>query len=334
MGIVAIVVVGVAVLALVYLVMIYNNLVQVKHNVSKAWANIDVLLKQRHDELPKLIETCKQYMKFEQDTLQKVIDARSRVFSARESQNIPALGAAEAGLRASVGSLFALAEQYPAATVAAAPIGLEPAVDAPSRRVGGAADRTTVFGALEPTRQAAVEHAAARAREAGVRVETVSGPASTVLERADVIVALDWPPPAGPPIAALAGMAAGKAVLVFETLVTAGWPALDPQTWTPRGFGASRTSEPIAISIDPRDEEHSLMLAMKRLAADAGVRDSLGRAGHDWWRQHATIRHAIEAWRRILSAPGLPPSPPFAGADGTDHARGVLAAFGVSVDFL
>ena len=113
MGIVAIVVVGVAVLALVYLVMIYNNLVQVKHNVSKAWANIDVLLKQRHDELPKLIETCKQYMKFEQDTLQKVIDARSRVFAARESQNIPALGAAEAGLRASVGSLFALAEQYP-----------------------------------------------------------------------------------------------------------------------------------------------------------------------------------------------------------------------------
>jgi len=113
MGIVAIVVIGVAVLALVYLVMIYNNLVQVKHNVSKAWANIDVLLKQRHDELPKLIETCKQYMKFEQDTLQKVIDARSRVFSARESQNIPALGAAEAGLRASVGSLFALAEQYP-----------------------------------------------------------------------------------------------------------------------------------------------------------------------------------------------------------------------------
>ena len=113
MSVVAIVILGVIVLALVYLVMIYNNLVQVKHNVSKAWANIDVLLKQRHDELPKLIETCKQYMKFEQDTLQKVIDARSRVFSARESQDIPALGSAEAGLRASVGNLFAVAEQYP-----------------------------------------------------------------------------------------------------------------------------------------------------------------------------------------------------------------------------
>ena len=102
-----------AVVVIAYLVMIYNNLIQVKHDVSKAWANIDVLLKQRHDELPKLVETCKQYMKFEQDTLQKVIDARSRVFSARESHDIRALGSAEAGLRASVGSLFAVAEQYP-----------------------------------------------------------------------------------------------------------------------------------------------------------------------------------------------------------------------------
>jgi LemA protein len=113
MGVVAVVILGAIILVLVYLVMIYNNLVQVKHNVSKAWANIDVLLKQRHDELPKLVETCKQYMKFEQDTLQKVIDARSRVFAARESQNVQALGAAETGLRASVGNLFALAEQYP-----------------------------------------------------------------------------------------------------------------------------------------------------------------------------------------------------------------------------
>src|SRR6187397_3360252 len=113
MAVITIIILAVIVVVMVYFIMLYNNLVQVKHNVSKAWANIDVLLKQRHDELPKLIETCKQYMKFEQDTLQKVIDARSRVFSARESQNIPALGAAEAGLRASVGSLFALAEQYP-----------------------------------------------------------------------------------------------------------------------------------------------------------------------------------------------------------------------------
>ena len=56
-----------------YLISIYNHLVRLKHNVSKAWSNIDVLLKQRHDEIPKLVETCKQYMKFEQETLEKVM---------------------------------------------------------------------------------------------------------------------------------------------------------------------------------------------------------------------------------------------------------------------
>lgn len=104
---------GVLLVVVIYFVMIYNNLVRIKHNVSKAWANIDVLLKQRHDELPKLVETCKQYMKFEQETLQKVMEARSRVSSARETQNIGALGQAEGALRASVGNLFAVAEAYP-----------------------------------------------------------------------------------------------------------------------------------------------------------------------------------------------------------------------------
>lgn len=113
MGIVTIILLGVLVLAVVWAVMVYNNLVQVKHNVSKAWANVDVLLKQRHDELPKLVETCKQYMKFEQDTLTKVMEARSKVFTAKEQQNIGALGQAEGMLRGALGNLFALAEAYP-----------------------------------------------------------------------------------------------------------------------------------------------------------------------------------------------------------------------------
>ena len=113
MGIATIILLGILVAVLVYAVGIYNALVQIKHNVTKAWANIDVLLKQRHDELPKLVETCKQYMKFEQDTLTRVIDARSKVFTARAEQNVPALGQAEGGLRAALGSLFALAESYP-----------------------------------------------------------------------------------------------------------------------------------------------------------------------------------------------------------------------------
>ncbi len=97
----------------VYLIFIYNNLVSLKHAVSKSWSNIDVLLKQRHDELPKLVEVCKRYMQYEQDTLEKVIQARSAVMSARGAGDVNALGKAETQLRMGLGNLFALAENYP-----------------------------------------------------------------------------------------------------------------------------------------------------------------------------------------------------------------------------
>lgn len=101
------------VIAGVYGVMLYNSLVDIKHSVSQAWSNIDILLKQRHDELPKLVETCKQYMGFEQETLKQVIAARSQVATARETGNIGALGSAENMLRVGLGNLFAVAEDYP-----------------------------------------------------------------------------------------------------------------------------------------------------------------------------------------------------------------------------
>ena len=104
---------GALVVLAIYVVSIYNHLVRLKHNVSKAWSNIDVLLKQRHDEIPKLVETCKQYMKYEQETLEKVMQARSRVAEARQNQDVPQLGAAEGALRLGLGQLFALAEDYP-----------------------------------------------------------------------------------------------------------------------------------------------------------------------------------------------------------------------------
>ncbi len=96
-----------------YMVTLYNNLVSLKHSVAKAWSNIDVLLKQRHDELPKLVETCKQYMGFEQETLEKVMQARSAVATARERGDVSSLGPAESQLRMGLGNLFAVAEAYP-----------------------------------------------------------------------------------------------------------------------------------------------------------------------------------------------------------------------------
>ncbi len=104
---------GLIAVAIFYLVSIYNGLVSLKHAVSKAWANIDVLLKQRHDELPKLVETCKQYMEYEQETLDKVMQARTSVASAQQSGDMAALGKAEGAMRLGLGSLFAVAEAYP-----------------------------------------------------------------------------------------------------------------------------------------------------------------------------------------------------------------------------
>ena len=110
-GLVVILALGLA--AIVYFVGIYNGLVGLRENVKVAWSNIDVLLKQRHDELPKLVGACKRYMQFEQETLEKVMRARASVEQASTSGNVAAVGAAEQQLRAGVGRLFAVAENYP-----------------------------------------------------------------------------------------------------------------------------------------------------------------------------------------------------------------------------
>ncbi len=106
-------VLALAVAAVIYVIVMYNRLINLKHNTTRAWSNIDVLLKQRHDELPKLVATCREYMKYEKETLEKVINARSRAASARAAGDIGALGAAEGVLRIGLGQLFALAEDYP-----------------------------------------------------------------------------------------------------------------------------------------------------------------------------------------------------------------------------
>ncbi|ACX94871.1 LemA family protein [Halothiobacillus neapolitanus] len=97
----------------IWAIIMYNGLVVLKHNVSQAWSNIDVLLKQRHDELPKLVETAKQYMKYEQETLEKVMRARSAVRGAQDRGDIDALGMAEGQLRAGLMDFYAVAEAYP-----------------------------------------------------------------------------------------------------------------------------------------------------------------------------------------------------------------------------
>lgn len=115
MAILLIITVLLATLALgvLCLIVIYNRLVGLKHEVQKAWSNIDVLLRQRHDELPKLVETCKRYLEHERETLSQVMLARAGVSAALDGRDLGALGAAETGLRKSLFNLLAVAEAYP-----------------------------------------------------------------------------------------------------------------------------------------------------------------------------------------------------------------------------
>jgi LemA protein len=103
----------IAVLFIGYAVVIYNGLVRVRNEVRLSWANIDVLLVQRHDELPKLIEVCKGYMQHERATLETVVRARANVEGARSTGNVASVSVAEGTLRNGLTHLYAVAERYP-----------------------------------------------------------------------------------------------------------------------------------------------------------------------------------------------------------------------------
>ena len=85
------VIAGIALLLLTYLVMLYNGFIQIRNNIDKSWSNIDVILKQRHDELSKLIAACKKYMDFEKKLLTDITKARSQVDAARKTGDMKAL---------------------------------------------------------------------------------------------------------------------------------------------------------------------------------------------------------------------------------------------------
>ena len=110
-GLAVLAVLAIIVIAVImYFVGLYNSLVTFKNNIDRSFSDIDVLLKQRHDELPKLIETCKGYMQYEQKTLQAVTEARTAFMRA----TTPAEKAqADNLVSGALKTLFAVAEKYP-----------------------------------------------------------------------------------------------------------------------------------------------------------------------------------------------------------------------------
>jgi len=107
---VLIVVLVVIVLLALWLVLLYNGLVQKRNRVDNAWAQIDVQLRRRRDLIPNLVETVKGYAAHERGTFEAVTAARA---AAANAQNPAEAGAAEGLLGAALGRLFAVAEAYP-----------------------------------------------------------------------------------------------------------------------------------------------------------------------------------------------------------------------------
>ncbi len=103
---------GAAGLLLIWVFSLYNGLVRLKNIAKEAWAQIDVQLKRRHDLIPNLVETAKGYMKHEQETLEKVIQARNAAVAAAP-QGPAAAGPAENMLTGVLRQFFALSESYP-----------------------------------------------------------------------------------------------------------------------------------------------------------------------------------------------------------------------------
>ena len=95
---------------LTYFGILYNGLVALRNNVDKAWANTDVLLKQRHDEVPRLLDVCQGYMLYERETLTRVTEARAHFAAAA---TVVQKAQASSSVSTSLQQLFASAENYP-----------------------------------------------------------------------------------------------------------------------------------------------------------------------------------------------------------------------------
>lgn len=93
-----------------YFITIYNGLIRLRNNVKRNWSNIDVLLKQRHAELPKLVSVCEGYMKYERETLEKITSLRTAFLGAR---TVGEKSRIEGELSSVLKTLFAVAENYP-----------------------------------------------------------------------------------------------------------------------------------------------------------------------------------------------------------------------------
>ena len=100
----------IAIILVVFAIQVYNGLINLKNQVERSWANIDVLLKQRYDELPQLIQILEQFVQYERGTIDRLVEARKHYGSA---QNVPDKIQASQEMSLALRGVFAIGENYP-----------------------------------------------------------------------------------------------------------------------------------------------------------------------------------------------------------------------------
>jgi glycosyltransferase involved in cell wall biosynthesis len=169
------------------------------------------------------------------------------------------------------------------------------------------------------------------------------------LADADVCLCLRWPTARETSASWLRCLAAGKPTIVTDLTHLVDVPALDPRSWTllhARTDAASVNEPPthrdaVAVSIDILDEDHSLELAMRRLAIDAPLRERLGRAARRYWEATATLPLMRDDYARVLANAAARPAPDPARLglpahlleDHASHGRQLAADVGVTVEW-
>ena len=162
---------------------------------------------------------------------------------------------------------------------------------------------------------------------------------------ADACLCLRWPSARETSASWLRCLAAGQPTIVTDLVHLTNVPVLDPRNWKVSGYSAGRDElhrrvNPVCVAIDILDEDHSLMLAMQRLAVDAQLRRELGENARSLWNERFKLESMVTAYERVLSdalqlaIPRRNALPPHLLRDGTRKARELLTSMDIKMTSL
>lgn len=156
------------------------------------------------------------------------------------------------------------------------------------------------------------------------------------LQAADVCACLRWPTNRETSAAWLRCLGAGRATMITDLEHLADVPSLDPRGWRPT---MATSDAPVAVAIDILNEEHSLQLALDRLARDAALRSRLGAAARARWETRHRLDDMVTAYERLIAravtlAPPVPTLPAHLTADGSGRVRALARDMGVPLGWI